>query len=220
MGTGRILCCSDIHGHARAFLSLLHEAQWRPGEDTLVLLGDYIDRGPAPRRVVAEVRTLLRCPKVVALRGNHEQMLADYLRGDIPRFRYLANGGETTLADYGDDTEALARNAAFLERLPLHFETEEYVFVHAGLRPGVPLAEQRQRDMLWIRDEFIRGYRGKTVVFGHTPTPYISGEAEVYFGRDKIGIDTGAAYGWHLSMLDLHSKRVYTARGNRDCRGG
>ncbi|MFO7941211.1 MAG: metallophosphoesterase family protein [Bacillota bacterium] len=220
MEKARILCCSDIHGHAEAFRGLLRAARWRPGEDSLILLGDYIDRGPDSRRVVAEVKTLLRCPGVFALRGNHEQMLADYLDGTMSGFRYLANGGDATLAEYRDDEDALLRDAAFLKRLPLYHETEEYIFVHAGLMPGVPLRQQSQRDMLWIRDEFIRGYRGKTVVFGHTPTPYISGEPGVYLGRDKIGIDTGVAYGGHLSMLELDSKQVYTARGDRGGRGG
>lgn len=216
----RILCCSDIHGHPRALERVLAGAGWRPGVDPLVLLGDYVDRGPSPRETVARLRTLLRCPGVVALRGNHEEMLSQYLRGEISAARYLANGGETTLEDYSGDGDALARDADFLSDLPIHHETADYIFVHGGLVPGVPLESQRERDMLWIRGDFIRDYRGKLVVFGHTPTTSIRGDWEIYFGEDKIGIDTGVAYGGYLSLLELPSGRVHRARGDNVESGG
>ena len=210
----RILSCSDIHGHVQAFRNVLRDAAWRPGSDALILLGDYVDRGPSPRAVVSELRVLLRCPGVVALRGNHEQMLADYLRGSISAARYLANGGGTTLDDYRHAPGDLARDAAFLEGLPTYHETEEYVFVHGGLLPGVAPEEQSERDLLWIREDFIAGYRGKTVVFGHTPTLNIDGSTEVYVGQDKIGIDTGVAYGGYLSLVEIPPGRIYRSRGD------
>ena len=141
-------------------------------------------------------------------------MLADYVRGTLGTARYLVNGGGATLKDYGADRDRLHRDAAFLERLPPYHETEEYIFVHAGLEPGIPLEQQEVERMLWIRGSFIRGYRGKTVVFGHTPTLGINGTTEVYRGEDKIGIDTGVAYGGLLTMLELPSGRTYQSPGD------
>ncbi len=205
----RILCCSDIHGHLEALRRVLFAAQWRPACDTLVLLGDYIDRGPSPRQVVNELRVLLRCPGVVALRGNHESMLWQYLKGNLSQEQYLDNGGGRTLEAYRDDPDALATDAEFLVGLPTYFETDSYIFVHAGLRPGTPLEQQDDYELVWIRDEFIQGYRGKTVVFGHSPTTLMSGDTEVYWGQDKIGIDTGVAYGGCLTLLELPSGKVF-----------
>lgn len=209
--SGRILCCSDIHGHLQAFRRVLFAAQWRPARDTLILLGDYIDRGPRPREMVNELRVLLRCPGVVALRGNHEVMLWSYLNGSLALQQYLDNGGGTTLKAYGGDDSLLWTDAEFLAHLPVFHETDDYVFVHAGLRPGVPLHRQDDGEMVWIRDEFIRSYRGKTVVFGHSPTTALTGGTEVYWGRDKIGIDTGVAYGGCLTLLELPGGETYQA---------
>ncbi len=206
----RILCCSDIHGYAGALRKVLFSARWRPGKDQLILLGDYVDRGPSPREVVSELKTLLRCPGVVALCGNHEKMLWEYLQGQLSYEHYMSNGGKVTLDAYRSDDAALQADAEFLYRLPRYHETEDYIFVHAGLRPGVPLDQQSEEDLLWIRDEFINNYRGKTVVFGHSPTPYIDGGQDVYRGKDKIGIDTGAAYGGLLTVLELPSGKTYS----------
>ncbi len=209
---GRILCCSDIHGHLHAMREVLRQAGWRPAQDLLILLGDYVDRGPRPRRVVDELRVLLRCPDVIALRGNHEVMLWDYLQGTVPESHYLGNGGGTTLRDYRDDPTALRADAEFLMGLPLYHATDDYIFVHAGLRPGVPLEQQNERDLVWIRDEFVTGYTGgRTVIFGHSPTSLLLNTAGVYWGTDKIGIDTGVAYGGRLTLLELPSGETYSA---------
>ena len=161
--------------------------------------------------MVNELRVLLRCPGVVALRGNHEVMLWEYLNDRIPRDQYLKNGGEVTLKAYEDDPPALQADARFLVGLPAFHETDDYIFVHAGLRPDLPLDGQCDEDLVWIREEFIRGYRGKTVVFGHSPTTLIDGTTDIYWGCDKIGIDTGVAYGGRLSLLELPSRTVYQA---------
>ena len=206
----RILCCSDIHGHAEALRQVLFSANWRPGKDQLILLGDYIDRGPRPREVVSELKILLRCPNVVALCGNHELMLWEYLQGEVSHENYMSNGGGATLRDYPSDEDALRADAEFLRQLPRYHETEDYIFVHAGLKPGVSLQDQDERDLLWIREKFIENYRGKTVVFGHSPTIFVNGTREVFWGCDKIGVDTGAAYGGLLTMLELPSGETYS----------
>ena len=93
----------------------------------------------------------------------------------------------------------------FFTTLLPSYETEDYIFVHAGLRPGMPLAEQAKEDLLWIRYEFIRSsYNfGKTIVFGHTPL------LEPLIERNKIGIDTGTVYGGPLTCVELPSQRIY-----------
>ena len=207
--SGRLLCCSDVHGNARAFRRVLRQAGWRPGCDQLVLMGDYLDRGPDPRGVLELLRSLLRCPGVTALKGNHEQLLADYLAGRIPNVLYLENGGEPTLEAFAGDGDRLVSESHFLSSLPTYYETDDYIFVHAGLRPGRSLKAQSEDDLLWIRQPFIDDYRGKTVVFGHTPTFLLQNRWTIFEGADKLGIDTGVAYGGRLSLVVLPEKQVY-----------
>ncbi|MBC7104770.1 MAG: serine/threonine protein phosphatase, partial [Firmicutes bacterium] len=172
---GRILVMADIHGYHEALVRLLRQADYRPGVDLLVLLGDYIDRGPQGVEVVATVRELVAAG-AVALKGNHEQMLLDYLTGDLEESVYLWNGGAPTLAGYRlAGREVLLSDLSWMEGLPLYYEYGPYVFVHAGLRPGRALAEQSPYDLLWIREEFYTfptGLADRTVVFGHTPTVF------------------------------------------------
>jgi len=215
----RVLCCSDVHGHHSCLERGLYEAGWTPGQDGLVLLGDYIDRGPHSRRTVELVRRLAENPNVVVLQGNHEDMLFNYMHGCLPPERFFANGGMDTLRSYEGAREQLSADAEWLHSLPLYLEMDEVVLVHAGLRPGIPLGEQTQEDLLWIRDEFINHYdEGKTVVFGHTPTRLITGKDEVFWGTRKVGIDTGLTYGGVLSLLELPTFRTYQVA--RDPEGG
>jgi serine/threonine protein phosphatase 1 len=182
--------------------------------DLLVFIGDYIDRGPDSKGVVDYV---LQCQEklctTVYLMGNHEQMFLDYLAGkNIETFLY--NGGMETLASYGltgrrkiSDDDLPPGHAAFFQELLHYYETDDFIFVHAGLRPGVSLSEQRFADFLWIRYDFIRSDYNfeKTVIFGHTPLS----RTAPFYGKKKIGIDTGAVYGGTLTCLELPEMRVY-----------
>ncbi len=172
--------------------------------DTVVFLGDYVDRGPDSRKVIDLMLELYKAhPKrLVFLRGNHEEMFLQYLAGEISPIYLLALGGKQTLNSYpSEDGRPLVPDShrLFLERLRLYYEIDDYIFVHAGLRPGMPLEEQQPSDLLWIRSEFIRSDYdwGKRVVFGHTPfsVPLVE--------KNKIGIDTGAVYGGRLTALVL-----------------
>ncbi|OAG28339.1 metallophosphoesterase family protein [Thermodesulfatator autotrophicus] len=198
-----IYAIGDIHGCLYAFEELLAKIPIRLGEDYLVLLGDYIDRGPDPRRVLEMVMELKESygDKVIALMGNHEWMLLRYLEGDW-REAYLANGGDITLAQFTNDEgkfEIPPEYVDFLASLPLYWETERYIFVHAGLKPGRPLDKQRLEDLLFIREEFIYSDYdwGKRVVFAHTPF------RQPFLAPNKIGIDTGCVYGGELTALVL-----------------
>jgi calcineurin-like phosphoesterase family protein len=218
-----VFAIGDIHGCPDE-LEVLLSALAPTSGDTVVFLGDYVDRGPASRLVVDR---LLRLPDQgfasVFLRGNHEDMLLAYLgvsgrHGDV----YLENGGGATLASYGippgTPRPAVRRlfpdaHIDFFRACVLHHVVAPFLFVHAGIRPGIALAQQEEEDFLWIREEFFAQPHALpyTVVFGHTPTR----EARVELPY-RIGLDTGLVYGNKLSCLDVDSQRlVQVARGAR-----
>lgn len=201
----RIFAVGDIHGSRERLLSLMDRIDIRWSHDTLVFLGDYIDRGSRSYEVLEFLIELKKeHPGIIFLKGNHEDMFLNFLAGNRT-LSYVYNGGQQTIDSYyrhSSDRERLEipkEHLDFLNSLVLCHETEDYIFVHAGLRPGIPLAEQAPEDMMWIREPFIstRNDFGKTVVFGHTPFP------EPFIETDKIGIDTGAVYGNRLTCVRL-----------------
>jgi len=149
----------------------------------------------------------------IFLKGNHEKMLVDFYVHQKDQMLYVANGGAETIASYveggiGRKAFELPReHLEFLLSLQLICETEDYIFVHAGLRDGIPLGKQCEEDLLWIREEFIYSTYdwNKRVVFGHTAleTPFVT--------PAKIGIDTGAVYGNKLTAVELPSMKFYQA---------
>jgi serine/threonine protein phosphatase 1 len=138
-------------------------------------------------------------------------MLQNYLDGN-DRFTYLLNSGQQTLDAYLNNQDASAdypvppAHLEFLSELRLYYQTENYIFVHAGMRDKVPLESQKETDLLWIRDEFIYSDYdfGKRVVFGHTPFK------EPLVQTNKIGIDTGAVYGNRLTCVQLPEMKFYS----------
>jgi serine/threonine protein phosphatase 1 len=211
---GVIYAVGDIHGRADLLAILLDRIQQRDGILgphilTVLFLGDYIDRGPQSQAVVDRVIALARegwC-KVVALKGNHEEIMLKFLAGASVGRDWIKLGGAATFRSYGVAAPhpdaipplydaartALARavppsHIDFMQALSLWSVSGDYVFVHAGVKPDVPLAEQRDRDLLWIRGEFARCDRpmDKVVVYGHTPN------AKPKVEPWKIGLDTGA----------------------------
>jgi serine/threonine protein phosphatase 1 len=208
----RIFAVGDIHGCFDKLVSLMKIIDIDLRRETLVFIGDYVDRGPHSREVVDYLIDLgRRESRVVFLKGNHEQMLQDYLSGS-DRLGFLYNGGGATLESYlkgGSQTATHCIPPAhieFFDNLCLHHETEDYIFVHGGLKPSVPLDEQKEWDMLWIRDEFISSDFdfGKRVIFGHTPF------REPLILDNKIGIDTGAVYGNKLTCVELPAVRFFS----------
>jgi len=218
--TGRVLVVGDIHGCLDELDLLLRDLAATTG-DTLVFLGDYVDRGPDVRGVVQRLVELEADASVrtVFLRGNHEDMLLGYLdRGGHYGEAFLANGGDVTVRSYG--VTGLPSPDRFERALPeshlaflisttlLHVEPE-YVMVHAGLRPDRPLDRQSTHDLIWIRDEFIARPHsfGKTVIFGHTPMREVLEDLPY-----KVGIDTGCVYGGMLTALELPDLTVHAVR--------
>jgi serine/threonine protein phosphatase 1 len=202
---GDFYAIGDVHGCHDKLADLMDRLEIDFERDQLIFLGDYIDRGDSAFDVVDYLLELKdRHPEIVFLRGNHEAMFDGFLSGR-DRYSYLINGGQQTLESYLKQKPAVTdppippRHRRFFEGLSLYHETEEFIFVHAGLRPGVPLEKQKPEDMLWIREKFIRSNYdfGKRVVFGHTPF------AEPLVQKNKIGIDTGAVYGNKLTCVRL-----------------
>ena len=220
----RLYAVGDIHGRADLLEALLEQieadaARHPQPAKRLIYLGDYVDRGPASSAVIDLV--LHNGPpgiEVVPLMGNHEEMMLRFLEDIAVARTWMMNGGDATLLSYGVEPPSMfagtprllqaqqqfaehlpARHWSFLQGLATSRAEGDYLFVHAGVRPGVALDRQRTEDLLWIRDEFLDSDRdfGKVVVHGHS----ISLDPE--FRPNRIGIDTGAYRSGQLTCLVL-----------------
>ncbi|MBI4633430.1 MAG: serine/threonine protein phosphatase [Deltaproteobacteria bacterium] len=209
----KIFAIGDVHGCIAKLQDLVSALPFDTEQDTLLFLGDYIDRGPDSKGVIDYLLDLRRkIGNVVFLSGNHEQMFLNYYRRNEGKQLFLMNGGESTIISYGRAGLKDGRkmnvpesHLEFFDSLRTSYETDRYIFVHAGLKPGIPWEMQTPEDMLWIRHEFIGSTAdfGKTVVFGHTSLD------EPLVGKNKIGIDTGAVYGGKLTCVELPSLAIY-----------
>ncbi len=184
----RLIAIGDIHGCIDELNELL--SQLRPKrEDTLVFLGDYIDRGSHSKEVVEKLLELETQTNCIFLKGNHEQMLLKLVetKQEDDVVFWMINGGKETFDNYGSFPEIFDLHGEFLNNLKPYYLTDKYLFVHAGINPDKPLEEQTEEDLLWIRDGFIdkRHNLKQKIIFGHTAfyKPFVS--------EDKIGIDTG-----------------------------
>lgn len=219
----RVYAVGDIHGCLDLLERLLaqiaeDEAGRPPAETLLIFLGDLVDRGPDSRGVVERLLALQRSGTPARfLRGNHEEVFVRAASGDSKATRFLVRiGGKETILSYGISDEeyreldfaALSRalqqrvpreHVDFLSGFERWIELGDYLFVHAGIRPGVAVEEQCDSDLCWIRDDFLRHREsfGKMVVHGHSITDH----AEIRSNR--IGIDTGAFYSGKLTALGL-----------------
>jgi len=215
---GRTFAIGDIHGCLDKLKDLLQKID--PGlDDTLIFLGDYIDRGYASSDVVDFLIDFADQAHCVFLRGNHEEMFIDFLEFGSNRNMYFANGGIATILSYLKEAEFVShfqvakalpmRHRDFYANLQWYYEDEGYIYVHAGVRPLIPLEKQVNEDLLWIRNEFIFSPTGlaKKVIFGHTPF------TQVLIKDDKIGIDTGAVYGGCLSAICLPEEVIIQSHG-------
>ncbi len=214
MSVEKTFIIGDVHGCSRLLERLIERIEWEPENHRLIFLGDYIDRGEDPKGAIDLIVGLKeRSSAVDCLMGNHESLFIHYLNTGDPRL-FLANGGKTTLDSYGIDEDTPVATLIpdthlnFLRSLKLYVELDEYLVVHAGLRPGVALADQSPEDLLWIRERFIHSDYdfGRIVVFGHTPF------LEPHVEANKIGIDTGAVYGNKLTCLELPSREFLSVR--------
>ncbi len=225
----RVYAIGDVHGCIdklrRVESEILADLKSRPHANPLILfVGDYTDRGPDSRGVIEHLMSMGQSgPEVMFLFGNHDFCFLDYLidpHARTSRLHWLnyRMGGDMTLASYGVagaseySPERTHRNfvnavpdshVAFLKNLPTTCRVGSYLFVHAGIRPGIALEQQELMDLIWIREGFLdsRADFGFSVVHGHTVVP------QVEHHRNRIDIDTGAVFGGQLSCLVLEDAR-------------
>lgn len=233
----RTLVISDIHGCYESFNLLLHTAGYDAQKDQLILLGDFVDRGPNSRQVVEQVIGMVHAGQAVALRGNHDQRFLEIMDGTASERaaqKFFEHGGHQTLISYCSDTglwnrdydvtrlgpvrnfiqQTYGHHLHFLRQLPYYYEDEHHIYAHAGINPEyADWKEQPLFDFLWIRDPFYSRPTNaeKTVVFGHTRAVQFHDSAHIWYGGDKIGIDGGCAYGMQLNCLEITGERSYAA---------
>jgi serine/threonine protein phosphatase 1 len=218
----RIYAIGDVHGRADLLAQLLAgidaDLDMNPiSQHVVVFLGDYVDRGPDSREVIEIVIERSQAHPTICLKGNHEVIFEEFLRNPEIFVPWRQVGGIETLLSYGikpsfspvhDEKRMLAQSLAdalpashreFLAELKPSFSWGDFFFAHAGVRPGVPLARQKDEDLFWIRHEFLSCDEdfGKIIVHGHTPV------REVEFHRNRINIDTGAYLTGRLTCLRI-----------------
>lgn len=219
----------DVHGRYDLLSALerkiVADAAGLPGRKLIVMLGDYIDRGPASAQVVS--RLMAPPPNGfdrICLTGNHEMAMLAYADGEISLDDWVALGGDATLASYGVDILKLKEeypkqkkldtfvrtwlpddHVNFLRRLPILLDTPEALFVHAGIDPDRPISEQQDDDLVFIRSRFYDSAQPlpKLIVHGHTPIR----RAEV--NGLRLNLDTGAFHTGRLSAARLWQGRVH-----------
>jgi len=223
----RIYAIGDIHGRADLLDDMFKRIDADLAKNPVahgieVFLGDYIDRGPATREVLDRLVARKHTHRTVFLKGNHETYITEFVTNPPLLEDWQRLGGLETLMSYGitpsinADTPAQARLAValgqalpeshrrFLDDLKTSFTCGDYFFVHAGVRPGIPLTKQREEDLLWIRQEFLlcEDDFGKIIVHGHTPV------LQPDFHPNRINIDTGAYATGSLTCLVLETDKM------------
>ncbi|MGB3166464.1 MAG: metallophosphoesterase [Alteraurantiacibacter sp.] len=230
----RAYAVGDVHGRLDLFEALVDaiEADIADGEadgvsSQVILLGDLVDRGPDSAGVVKRARKWTKARDVRVLAGNHEEMFVEAFRSKDMLKHFLRHGGRETLLSYGMDRKAFSRasidelqammadtvpakHRKFIEGFEDMVQLGDYVFVHAGIEPGVPLEQQETSKLRWIREPFLshRKSHGVVVVHGHTITD------DVVVAPNRIGIDTGAYASGRLTALVLEGRkrRLLSAR--------
>jgi serine/threonine protein phosphatase 1 len=221
-----VYAIGDIHGRADLLEEVLtrieaHAARYADFRKVLITLGDYVDRGADSKGVIDRLLSPPMGFQTIYLMGNHEDLMLRFLSQPADGGVWFQNGGEATMASYGVPVEGWdvdhakelrdrlmgalpPSHLAFLRALEMQHTEGDYLFVHAGVKPGVPLRRQDPEDLIWIRDEFLRSTRdhGKVVVHGHS----VAFRPEEFPSADRpsrIGIDTGAYATNQLTCLAL-----------------
>lgn len=200
----------DIHGCLDELVALVEKI---PSRDTLIFLGDYIDRGTNSFAVVEYLLGLKG--RAVFLCGNHESMMMNFFRDRNHRESeaFLFNGGRETLESYHLDENAVwtdlpSSHRDFYESLLDYYEGDNFIAVHAGVNVNIPdMKNQSRQDLLWIRHDWIQSesrWSGKTVFYGHTPVGKAVKELNISpkYGKKSVGMDTGCVYGGSLSAIN------------------
>ena len=210
----RTIVIGDVHGcynELKELITILEtEGEYNKETDKLVFLGDYIDRGSDSRKVIEFIRNLQKSnDKIIALMGNHEDMLIDYLNNRSDNWTW--NGHTDTLDSYKGFDKQFKDDVKWIKSLPLYHEDKYFIYVHAGIDPYKSMKKQNRDTLLWVREPFI--YNGKKydkqVIFGHTPTAHLSEEWKpVRTFANNIAIDTGCVYGGALTALIIDDDEI------------
>jgi serine/threonine protein phosphatase 1 len=220
----RIYAVGDIHGRADLLMETIErideDVKRRPVQHVVeIYLGDYVDRGPDSKAVLDHLAVRMVDCHAVCLRGNHEALLEEFLGDDSAFAHWQQLGALQTLASYGihprsDETPADLRrrflavfprlHELFLRRLRYVYCCGDFLFVHAGIRPDIPIERQDPNDLLWIRHEFLDSSRdhGKFIVHGHTPVPHPD------IRSNRIDIDTGAWKSGTLTCVAIEGTTI------------
>ena len=208
--SNRIIAIGDIHGCAPALDTLLDELALDAG-DTVVTLGDYIDRGPQSRQVLDALIELSDRCEIVPLLGNHEAMMLMSRESDANRQFWLDCGGRETLQSYGGDLSDVSDSHwNFIERCGACYETDTHLFFHANYDPVLAPDQQTEFDLFWnhLSHPLPQPHcSGKIAVVGHTPQP----DGEILDAGHLVCIDTYCFGGGWLTALDVASGRVWQA---------
>lgn len=182
----RLIGISDIHGEYEKLCAVLDKAAPQK-EDTIIFMGDYIDRGAKSREVVDKIIDMQNVCNCVYLIGSHEYALLHASSDDYYHYLFWNYGGDKTAESYGSFDNIFKIHGDFFKSLKFYHLTDNYLFVHAGINPKYSLEEQNEVDMVYIRRNFYEHKHNlpQTIIFGHTEfdTPQIQ--------EDKICIDTG-----------------------------
>ncbi len=202
----RAFVTSDIHGCFRELESLLEKMNGNFRKDRLIVLGDTIDRGPQSYEVVRKLIDLQKqfgAEHCILLRGNHEQMAIDYETEGNRLWDY--NGNQATIDSFRAHQDDIVHYLDVFRSWPLIYQDAHAIYVHAGINPHVSLDQQQPEDLLGIREEFFRSRKKfpKTVIYGHTPTLFLTGRDIPIFQSDRIAVDTGCVYGGSLTGLEF-----------------
>jgi serine/threonine protein phosphatase 1 len=225
----RTVVISDIHGCYQEFVDLLKLVKYNSRRDRLILLGDYVSRGPRSKEVVELVMSLVREHGAIALQGNHDHRFVRVMEdhaSENETARFFEYGGFETLHSYCKNNIRISpellleirsymglfsSHLTFLKQLPYYYEDQDYIYVHAGLNPEYrKLTDQNIQDLLYIKEPFYNNRTNvkKVVIFGHTITKDIHGVPDIWLGGDKIGIDGGCAFGYQLNGLEIKDGKV------------
>lgn len=213
----RTIAIGDIHGCHLALDKLLRDLEIT-SDDTVIVLGDVIDRGPGSKQAVEQLLALEKSCRLVSLLGNHEEMLIEARDGGIIESTWLRYGGRETLDSYGGGYESVPdRHWEFFLSGRDYFETDSEIFVHASLQPKVSLQAQTAEWLRWTRltgKETPRGC-GRRVICGHT-----SLDQETPWVLDGwVCLDTTCYANQYLTALDVTNDLVYQARQTGESRG-
>lgn len=214
---GRLLAIGDVHGCRVALKKLLKLVELRK-EDTVVMLGDYVDRGPNSKGVISDLLKWKWEAKLVILKGNHELIMERAPLSRTHEGYWLEVGGEETLNSYGGHLKMVPKKHwKFIKEARPYYETEDFIFVHGGLSPNKALEDQDLEEVCWRRFRDAKAhFSGKTVICGHT----VQRKGLPIDKGHSICIDTAACRSGWLTCLDAGSGRFWQTSENGDVRTG